>query len=179
MPDTPQPHDGLGITRSDRQGVGVFLARHSTAVFVGLIVLVMVVLQWPMIKGAFYKVSGMEAPTDGIPWRRDLALAMQQAKESGKPILADFTASWCPPCRVMKHDVWPDETVRRLASDNFIPALFDSDDPQAQETFRRYQVQAIPTILVLDTEGNVLHRVNFLDRDQMVRFLERTANLPG
>ena len=42
-------------------------------------------------------------------WRSDLTAALENAAAQDKPVLAYFTAEWCPPCQIMKREVWPRE----------------------------------------------------------------------
>jgi protein disulfide-isomerase len=151
------------------------LRRHGGKLFwAGLLALVLAV-QWPMIKGMFYKASGATAPADGIAWRTDFDAALAEAKQSGKPALLDFTAAWCPPCKLMKHEVWPDAAVRRAVGDDTIPVLLDVDQPGSAEAARRYGVSAIPTILLVDGDGKVLKRGNYMSKDALLRFIEEGA----
>src|SRR5690554_4432192 len=82
---------------------------------------VLVVVQWPMLKGAFYRATGAPPPEDQIAWRTDYEAALLESRQTGKPVMIDFTADWCPPCQVMKHDVWPDDSVRRTLEEQTIP----------------------------------------------------------
>lgn len=127
-------------------------------------------LWWPILKGLGYRVAGSNAD-DGIPWRTDFSAALAEARQAGKPVLLDFTASWCPPCQIMKHEVWPTEEVRQLVSERFIPVLLDVDQAASRTATARYGVNAIPTIIIVDADGNQLKRGNFMSRDAMVRFL--------
>src|SRR5262245_24044113 len=42
-----------------------------------------------------------------VHWR-PIAEAEAAARQTGRPILYDFTADWCPPCRLMRREVFAD-----------------------------------------------------------------------
>lgn len=153
-------------------GLRPWVARHQGALFVGLLIGLLLYVQWPMFKGVIYRAVGTE-PADKIAWRTDLAQAMVEAKAAGKPLLVDFTASWCPPCQVMKVDVWPDDQVAALAAGKYVPVLIDVD--RQGDLAGRYDITTIPAILVLDASGQVLHRGSYMSSGQMVKFLNQHA----
>jgi thiol:disulfide interchange protein len=70
---------------------------------------IVLVMQWPMLKGTWYKRTGAQAPLSAITWHTELDAAMAEAARLERPIPVDFAADWCPPCITMKHDVWPDQ----------------------------------------------------------------------
>jgi thioredoxin 2 len=84
-------------------------------------------------------------------------------------VLADFNASWCPPCAAMKHDTWTDDGVERAVTRGTIPLLVDID--QQPTVAARYDVNAIPTVLLLDASGQVIRRAGFLPASGVLRFL--------
>lgn len=147
--------------------------RHSTALVVFAAVLFIVAAQWPMVKGIFYRATGTSTKNN-IAWRTDLAAALTEARESGRPLLVDFTADWCPPCQVMKQDVWPDKDVETLANRSYIPVLIDVDTNQSAAM--KYNVSSIPTISVLHPNGEEIARSGFMSRSAMVRFLNQHAD---
>lgn len=152
-----------------------FLYRHRSAL-IWLAVLAFVVwMQWPMIKGSFYRFSKIPAPADGIAWRTDFQAASVEARTTGKPVLLDFSASWCPPCQVMKHDVWPDEKVRQAVEAGYIPVLLDVDAAASQEIAQHYKVNGVPTILVVDADGRVLRQSGYMSRSAALAFLNPPA----
>lgn len=92
------------------------MARHERLLWAALVVLV-VSVQWPALKGFYYRASDVPPPPSSIQWRTDLASALLEAQRTDRAVLVDFSADWCPPCIVMKHDVWPDDSVEhRIAT---------------------------------------------------------------
>jgi thiol:disulfide interchange protein len=137
-----------------------------------LLIAAIAYLQWPMPKGTFYKATNAQAPASAVAWRADYAAALAEAGRNRKPMLLDFTAPWCPPCKVMTHEVWPDPEVADTVNHMYVPVLVDVDDPQNAEVAQRYDVRGIPSVLVLDAEGHVVKQGGFMSKSDMLNFLK-------
>jgi protein disulfide-isomerase len=111
------------------------------------------------------------ATDDHIPWRTDYDAALAEGKKAGKPILIDFSATWCPPCQEMKRSSWPDSRVADLASSKYIPLAMDVDSPGAKDPGAKYGISTIPAILVVDGDGKVLRQGSFMSADELATFL--------
>ncbi len=134
------------------------------AAIVGLLV-----WRWPILKGYYYRLAHVEAPATSIPWRTDLTAALAEAKRTGRPVLVDFNASWCPPCLAMAHDTWTDARVAQAIASGVVPVQIDIDrDPTTSD---RYGVESIPTVLLLDADARVLKRAGFLPASGVLRFI--------
>lgn len=140
-----------------------------------------VFLQWPMFKGLFYKLSGVEAPSSAVVWRADFPAAQAEALSSKKPMLLVFSASWCPACISMQHGVWSEADVGEIANQRFVPVYVDVDAPEHTETARRYEIGAIPAVLIVDSEGKVLRQAASMSRAATLKFLSEASaqDLPG
>ena len=73
--------------------------------------------------------------------------------ESGTPVLVDFTAAWCPPCRVMKPVLA--ELAQELADVRFV----ELDVDEHQETAARYGVLSMPTFMLFRSGEPVLQLI--------------------
>lgn len=62
------------------------------------------------------------------------------------PVLLDFSASWCPPCRKMA------PIVRRIAEENdgkLVVGVVDTDRDDTQQLSEAFRVSGIPTFVIL------------------------------
>lgn len=133
---------------------------------------VVVVLQWTSKRGIVVPITETALPESTIPWREDYASALDESKASGKPVLVVFSASWCPPCKTMKRQVWPDAQVAAAVESGFVPIYVDVDLKQYGPVVKRYDIRGIPSILVLDGEGQVVRQAGSMSRSQTLEFLE-------
>lgn len=86
----------------------------------------------------------------------------------GKNILVEFTGSdWCPPCIKMQEDVFNTKTFRDY--DGVVRVYLDSprkkklpkEDEEYSNRMRvEYNIRAVPTYIVLDSNGKVLKRMS-------------------
>jgi thioredoxin-like negative regulator of GroEL len=96
-------------------------------------------------------------PKEIIPWRTDLATATEEARRTGKPVFAYFTAVWCGPCQTMTHTTWADAGVESAMRD-YVPVKIDID--QHPELADKYTVRAVPTFAVLADDGHAVRQTD-------------------
>ena len=75
------------------------------------------------------RTSGGEGGTRGGEVEDQVfEIAAREASQSGRPMLVEFTASWCPPCQKMKSVVWTNDRVADEANARFVPVMVDVDE---------------------------------------------------
>jgi thioredoxin-like negative regulator of GroEL len=85
-----------------------------------------------------------------IEWQPSLDAAISEAKRSGRPIVVDFFATWCGPCKMMDEKTYPDPSVAAEAQ-RWVMVRVDVDKhPQIAQ---RYNVTAMPTVAFLKSDG--------------------------
>ena len=80
-------------------------------------------------------------PTTTIP-QIDDAHFDAEVLESDVPVLVDFTAAWCAPCRIMK------PVLEELAAERDDLKIVQLDVDQNHATAARYGVMSMPTFMV-------------------------------
>lgn len=89
------------------------------------------------------------------------------AEHAPIPVLLDLWAPWCGPCRMVSPAL--EELARTFAGRI---KLVKVDVDTAQQTARRFGVQAVPTLIVLDAGQVVARQAGALPAPALARWLQ-------
>jgi thiol-disulfide isomerase/thioredoxin len=84
---------------------------------------------------------------------------LDMAKKQDKVIFMDCYTSWCGPCKRLASTVFPDSAVGEYFNRAFINTKFDMEKDEGITIANRYGIRAYPTLLWLDGDGNVKHKI--------------------
>lgn len=101
-------------------------------------------------------------------WSSGFASGLEQSQVTQKPLLVVFGAEWCSWCRKLERELASDaaSTVR----DEWTLVKVDVDEEE--ELASKYGVQALPTIVVVDTTGAKIESVEgYMPMDQLAGWL--------
>jgi thioredoxin 1 len=97
---------------------------------------------------------------------------LPDALRSDRPVLIDFVATWCPPCRAMKPAL--DAVAGARADVDFVTVDVD-ESPLAAQTFG---VRAMPTLVLFRGGRAIAQVVGAQSRDGLARFLDEGLARP-
>ncbi len=123
---------------------------------------------------ATFLVTSWALKGSGVAWMPYSEELLAEARSLKKPIVMDFYATWCTPCRELEEITFHDAAVVKLAENAFVMVKVDvtgSDNPTHDRLLREYGIKGVPTVVFLDPEGNErreLRLVDYLSADQML-----------
>lgn len=103
------------------------------------------------------------------------AEALLKARNEGKLVFVDAYTTWCGPCKWLAREVFPDHELGKFYNENFVSIQIDMEKGEGIEFAKKYHVQAYPTLLYFDAEGNEIHRL--LGAREASRLLQETKEL--
>jgi thiol-disulfide isomerase/thioredoxin len=102
--------------------------------------------------------------------------AFAEATASGRKVLLDFTAVWCPPCTLMAAHVLHAAPASPVL-DRYVVVGLDADDPSSWALKDRYAVGAYPTVIVAAADGTEIDRaIGYSGAEPFVAWLERASS---
>lgn len=100
-----------------------------------------------------------------------------KAKKENKLIFIDAYTTWCGPCKWMAKNVFTNDTAADYFNAKFINAKIDMEQGEGPEIGKLYNVKCYPNLLVIDGDGNLVHRAaGALVTKDFIQFGENAFN---
>jgi thiol:disulfide interchange protein DsbD len=113
------------------------------------------------VVGLFAITNYVLTPKVELAWLRAEPEAAQLARANGRPMVVDFMADWCLPCKEMDVQVFshPD-VVAELSAFTLlrVDLTREDDDPALAAVKSKYDVNTLPAVRVVSPEGHIVQR---------------------
>ena len=114
-------------------------------------------------------------PNVAVQWLPYSEVQLDRASRESKPILIDFYADWCAPCKELDMHTFSAPEIIDLSKE-FIMLKVDltsSSDPHAESLRKKYRTRGVPTLVFLKPDGRELSDLRVTGFEPKERMLER------
>lgn len=137
--------------------------------------------QQPQIKNVTPTETSAPIPTPLLPEQKSKHIPhlstineFKKVLNSGKDLVIDCFATWCPPCRALK------PTLDTMHSTSAFPDVdfYGVDVDEAENLATLLQIQGLPTLLFFSNKKEVARISGFKDKAWLSRFITKTFKKP-
>ena len=121
------------------------------------------------LKGASVVVSEKHVESKKVIEIKSMKQFDKELRDSKGAVFVDFYSTYCGPCRTFGplYETWAQEHGGKI---RFLKVNAD----HVGELFERYQIQAVPTLMILDKQGNIIRKsVGFNEISEVETRLEK------
>jgi thiol:disulfide interchange protein DsbD len=127
--------------------------------------------------GVFFVLPSDTEAKEKIKWQSYSPQLLEQAKNEARPVILDFYADWCIPCKELDNFTFTDERIL-AQSDNFLMVKADLTHFQTEETSiirDKFNVRGVPTIVFIGKDGNEISELRLIEFEDADQFLEKMS----
>lgn len=130
--------------------------------------------------GVFH--PGVDTGKPRIEWVATKKDGLKFAGRSGRPMMVEFYADWCPPCRTLESKFFTNEEVMDLAY-KMVPVRIDAtvSTPEVDALVREFHVIGWPAFFFLSPDGKLYDDLTVIsyDPDKLLESMREAVKRSG
>ena len=112
--------------------------------------------------------------SDGLKWTPYTEELIAKSAKEKRPVIIDFSAQWCVACHELDSFTFTDPKVKDQSSAFTLLNINATEStPEIKELQKKYSVLGLPTIIFIDTSGNVMSGLTVTGFVKADSFLDR------
>jgi len=130
-----------------------------------------------VLAGVFVFLGVATQKAEAISWVSYEEPLLALAAREKKPVIVDFYADWCGPCRALDSKVFTDPEIVDL-SRQFLTVRLDLTrrQPHQDAILHRYGIKGVPTLLFFDTQGKEVTSLRveeYMDKKEILQRMKK------
>jgi len=126
--------------------------------------------------------TGSTENLNQIAWQAYSTDLLEQAGRNQLPVMLDFYADWCIPCKELDKFTFSQQEVIDLSRE-FLMLKVDltkAGDPRTQELRKQYQIKGVPTLIFLRPSMKELEQlrvVGFMEKEEFLPLMQKALEI--
>ena len=115
--------------------------------------------------GINYVLTPKVDPEHALVWLSDEKAALDDARAAGRPLIVDFAADWCVPCKEFDVRVFSrPEVAREMRRFTLLRVDLSKgdDDPAIAAVKKKYAADTLPAVRIVKADGTIVARTDEL-----------------
>jgi thiol:disulfide interchange protein DsbD len=129
----------------------------------GLLVVIAIIGLWLLIP----------SEKESVQWEK---VNVEQIKlGNGQPVVIDFYADWCVPCKELDAITFTDKNVIEESKRfrRYKVNLTSTGSEETQLAMKKYSIVGVPTVILIDSKGNEVKRItSFVNPEEFLKMLK-------